>query len=58
MAGEFWLDEEQWTIIAPLLPFNQPGAHRTDESDDHLQPPSSLVGPGIWQRLFEALVTG
>ena len=31
MAGEFWLDDEQWAAIAPLLPTNQPGAHRTDD---------------------------
>lgn len=31
MAGEFWLDEQQWAVIAPLLPTNQPGAHRTDD---------------------------
>ncbi|ENR06497.1 hypothetical protein H721_00533 [Brucella ovis IntaBari-2006-46-332] len=31
MAGEFWLDDQQWAVIAPLLPSNQPGAHRTDD---------------------------
>ncbi|TAZ52398.1 IS5 family transposase [Rhizobium ruizarguesonis] len=31
MAGEFWLDDQQWAVIAPLLPTNQPGAHRTDD---------------------------
>jgi len=31
MAGEFWLDDEQWAVISPLLPTNQPGAHRTDD---------------------------
>lgn len=31
MAGEFWLDDRQWAVIAPLLPKNQPGAHRTDD---------------------------
>ena len=31
MAGEFWLDDQQWASIAPLLPTNQPGAHRTDD---------------------------
>jgi transposase len=30
MAGEFWLSEAQWGAIEPLLPKNQPGAHRTD----------------------------
>ncbi len=31
MAGEFWFDDRQWAVIAPLLPTNQPGAHRTDD---------------------------
>ena len=31
MAGEFWLSEVQWGAIEPLLPKNQPGAHRTDD---------------------------
>ena len=31
MAGEFWLDETQWSVIEPLLPQNQPGAHREDD---------------------------
>jgi transposase len=31
MAGEFWLDDEQWMAIEPLLPTNQPGAHRKDD---------------------------
>lgn len=31
MAGEFWLDDRQWAVIGPLLPTNQPGAHRTDD---------------------------
>ena len=31
MAGEFWLDDRQWAAIAPLLPKNQPGAHRKDD---------------------------
>ena len=31
MAGEFWLDDEQWAAIEPLLPTNQPGAHRKDD---------------------------
>lgn len=31
MAGEFWLNERQWAAIEPLLPTNQPGAHRTDD---------------------------
>jgi transposase len=31
MAGEFWLSEEQWRMIGPLLPQNQPGARRVDD---------------------------
>lgn len=31
MAGEFWLDDQQWAVIAPLLPSNRPGARRTDD---------------------------
>jgi len=31
MAGEFWLDDQQWAAIEPLLPTNQPGAHRKDD---------------------------
>jgi transposase len=31
MAGEFWLDDRQWAVIEPLLPKNQPGAHRKDD---------------------------
>src|SRR4030081_2863871 len=31
MAGKFWLDDRQWAAIEPLLPKNQPGAHRADD---------------------------
>ena len=31
MAGEFWLDDQQWAAIEPLLPKNQSGAHRKDD---------------------------
>jgi transposase len=31
MAGEFWLDDRQWAVLEPLLPKNQPGAHRKDD---------------------------
>jgi transposase len=31
MAGEFWLSEQQWAAIDPLLPKNQPGARREDD---------------------------
>lgn len=31
MAGEFWLNDRQWAAIDPLLPKNQPGAHRADD---------------------------
>ena len=29
--SEFWLDDKQWAAIEPLLPKNQPGAHRQDD---------------------------
>lgn len=31
MAGEFWLSDEQWGLIEPLLPRHQPGARRVDD---------------------------
>jgi transposase len=31
MAAEYWLDDEAWAAIAPLLPTNQPGARRVDD---------------------------
>jgi transposase len=31
MAGEFWLNDEQWAAIEPLLPPHQSGAHRKDD---------------------------
>jgi transposase len=31
MAGEFWLNNQQWAVIALLRPANEPGAHRTDD---------------------------
>ena len=31
MASEFWLNEQQWSAIEPLLPHNQPGARRVDD---------------------------
>ena len=31
MSSEFYLSDEQWAAIAPLLPTNQPGAHRVDD---------------------------
>lgn len=31
MAGEFWLSDEQWAAIEPLLPKNQPGPERDDD---------------------------
>jgi transposase len=31
MAGEYWLDDQQWAAIEPLLPKNQPGARRKDD---------------------------
>jgi transposase len=31
MAKTFWLDDQTWTAIEPLLPRNQPGARRVDD---------------------------
>ncbi len=31
MNGEFWLSDEAWASIDPLLPRNQPGARRVDD---------------------------
>jgi len=31
MAAEFWLSEDQWAAIEPLLPRNQPGPERDDD---------------------------
>ena len=31
MASKFWLDDEAWACIEPLLPRKQPGARRVDD---------------------------
>lgn len=31
MANEFWLNDDQWAIISPLLPANGSGARRVDD---------------------------
>ena len=31
MAGEFWLSDEAWAAIEPLMPRNQPGVRRVDD---------------------------
>jgi len=31
MANEFWLSDDAWAVIEPLLPSNQPGARRVDD---------------------------
>ena len=31
MGALFWLSDEQWAAIEPLLPHNQPGARRVDD---------------------------
>lgn len=31
MSARFWLDDEAWAVIEPLLPTNQPGARRVDD---------------------------
>ncbi|MBP1883184.1 transposase, partial [Ensifer mexicanus] len=28
MGSEFWLSDQQWSVIEPLLPKNRPGARR------------------------------
>lgn len=34
MTSEFWLSDQQWSAIEPLLPRNQPGARRVYASGD------------------------
>src|SRR5215211_6776070 len=31
MAHEFWLSDQAWSALEPLLPKNQPGARRVDD---------------------------
>ncbi|EHP83387.1 hypothetical protein MetexDRAFT_6166 [Methylorubrum extorquens DSM 13060] len=31
MADLFWLSDEQWAVIEPFLPRNQPGPERKDD---------------------------
>ena len=31
MAGAYWLSDQAWAAIEPLLPTNQPGARRVDD---------------------------
>ena len=31
MADLFWLSDEQWAVIGPFMPQNQPGARREDD---------------------------
>ncbi len=31
IADLFWLSDEQWAIIGPFMPKNQPGARRVDD---------------------------
>lgn len=31
MSARFWLDDDAWAMIEPLLPKNQPGARRVDD---------------------------
>ena len=31
MADLFWLSDEQWAVMEPFMPKNQPGAHRVDD---------------------------
>jgi len=83
MAGEFWLNDQQWIAIEPHLPRNRPGARRVDDRrvlsgiihvlksgcrwqdcPEIYGPPTTIYnrfhrwsGRGLWQRLFQALVT-
>lgn len=31
MANQYWLSDDQWAVLEPLLPSNQPGARRVDD---------------------------
>jgi transposase len=31
MADSFWLSKEQWAVLEPFMPQNQPGARRVDD---------------------------
>jgi transposase len=31
MADLFWLSDEQWAVLEPFMPKNQPGARRVDD---------------------------
>ena len=31
MADLFWLTDEQWAVLEPFMPVNQPGARRVDD---------------------------
>ena len=31
MAGLFWLSDEQWAVMEPFMPKNQPGPERNDD---------------------------
>ena len=31
MADLFWLSDEQWAVIEPFMPRNQPGPERQDD---------------------------
>ena len=31
MSNLFWLNDDQWAIMAPFMPCNQPGAPRVDD---------------------------
>ena len=31
MADLFWLTDEQWAVLEPFMPTNQPGARRVDD---------------------------
>jgi transposase len=43
MRGRFWLDDEAWAVIEPLLPKNQPGARRVDDPRDQRDHPRAAL---------------
>ena len=64
MAKGFWLSDDAWAAIRPLLPHNQPGARRVDDRRvisgviHVLKSGCRWQGcpRGLWQKIFEELV--
>lgn len=51
MFGEFWLSEQQWSRLEPLLPDSQSGAHRRDDRRLINGIVHMLRNGGRWQEL-------